>query len=72
VHNGGAIISNPIVVASFAGGILVPGAGASSYIVPVNADVLVPVLPLLGVHYSQDMHQFVKNPTLPVASGAVS
>jgi len=71
VHNGGAIVSHPIVVASFAGGILVPGAGASRYIIPVDADVLVPVLPLLGVHYSQDMHEFVEDASLPVAAGIV-
>jgi len=71
VHDGGAVISHPVVVASFAGGVLVPCAGSSRHIVPVDADVLVPVLPLLGVHNSQDMHQFVKNSALPVASGAV-
>ena len=36
-------------------------------IVPVNSDKLVPVPALMIVHHSEDIHQFVEDPSFPVA-----
>jgi len=72
MHDGGTIIADSEIVASFTSGVLVLGTCGLLDIVPVDGDVLVPVPPLLRVHHSQHMHQLVEDPSLPVAPGAVS
>lgn len=72
MHDGGAVIAYSKIIASFTGGVLVLGSSGSLDIAPVDGNVLVPILPLLSVHHSEHMHQLVEDPSLPVASGAVS